>query len=209
MAFELPKLPYAYDALEPHIDALTMEIHYTKHHQAYVDNLNKALVDYPELQKKPIEELLKDIDSVPQVIRQTVINHGGGHANHSFFWEIMSANPKSETRNPKGELAEALNKTFGSFEKFQEDFTAKAMGVFGSGWAFLIKTSDGSLKLKRHSFQNSPITQGNIPILGIDVWEHAYYILYKWQKAEYIKNWWKIVNWKKVEENYLQALANS
>ena len=208
MAFELLKLPYAYDALEPHIDALTMQIHHTKHHQAYVDNINKALEGQEDLLKLSVEDLLKNIDKVPEGSRQAVINHGGGHANHSLFWKIMSANPKSETRNPKGELAEAINSTFGSFEKFIEEFTNKAMGVFGSGWAFLVMTPDKNLILKRHSFQNSPYLQGNIPILGIDVWEHAFYLKFQNRKADYIKAWWNVINWEQVSENFKNASSN-
>jgi Fe-Mn family superoxide dismutase len=201
MAFELPKLPYPYDALEPHIDERTMEIHHTKHHQAYVDNLNKALEGQDELRTLSIEELLQNIDKVPEGKRQAVINNGGGHANHSFFWTIMSPDGDGE---PKGELAEAINKTFDSFEEFKKGFTEKAMGVFGSGWAFLIKTPDGSLRLKRHSFQNSPLMHGNIPILGIDVWEHAYYLKFQNRKAEYIEAWWNVVNWEEANKLFLK-----
>lgn len=202
MAHSLPKLLYSFDALEPHIDAQTMEIHYTKHHQAYVDNLNKALEKYPDLQKNSVEELLMGIDDIPGDIKQAVINHGGGYANHSFFWEILT--PKSPGK-PSGELALAIDKAFGGFDKFQQEFEAKAMGVFGSGWAFLIKTPDGALKLKRHSFQNSPLMDGNIPVLGIDVWEHAYYIQYRWKRAEYVKAWWNVVNWEQAEKNFKNA----
>lgn len=200
MSFQLPKLPYEYNALEPYIDEATMHLHHKKHHQAYVDNLNKALANYPELQNKTIKELLGQIEDVPTEIRQAVINHGGGHANHSFFWEIMSPNPKQETRSPKGELADAINKSFVSFEKFKEKFTEKAMGVFGSGWAFLIKTPEGQLQLKRHSFQNSPLMHGNTPIFGLDLWEHAYYLKYQNRRAEYIDAFWNVVNWDKVGE---------
>lgn len=201
MAFELPKLPYEYNALEPYIDEATMNIHHTKHHQAYVDNLNKALEKYPEYYDKRIEEILKNNESLPADIRQAVINHGGGHFNHSFFWKIMTR----EKSEPKGELAEAIKSTFGSIDKFKEDFTARAMGVFGSGWAFLIKTSDGKLSLKRHSFQNSPIMNGNAPIIGVDVWEHAYYLKYQNRRAEYLSAWWNIINWREAEKNFLEA----
>lgn len=198
MAFELPKLDYAYDALEPYIDATTMEIHHTKHHQAYIDNLNKALENYPELQKKSIEDLLQNVSDAPQDIRQAIINHGGGHANHSFFWKILS--PHAEARGPQGALKEELEKTFSSFEKFKEQFSEKAMGVFGSGWAWLVVTPDKKLMLKRHSFQNNPLLQGNTPILGLDVWEHAYYLKYQNRRKEYVEAFWNIVNWEKIEE---------
>lgn len=201
--FTLPKLPYEYSALEPYIDEQTMRIHHTKHHQAYLDNLNKALEGKKNLSDKSVEKLLAEINEVPQDIRQAVINHGGGHANHSFFWEIML--PAHRASSPKGPLMESLNKIFGSLENFKEKFTEKAMSVFGSGWAFLIITKDGALTLKRHSFQNSPLMHGNIPILGIDVWEHAYYLKYQNRRADYVEAFWNIVNWKKVEENYLGA----
>lgn len=179
-----------------------MHLHHEKHHQAYIDNLNKALQKYPFLQEKTIEDLLMGIDDVPEDIKQAVINHGGGHANHSFFWEILAPKAKGE---PKGELADAINKTFGGFEKFKQQFTEKAMSVFGSGWAFLIKTADGNLRLKRHSFQNSPLMHGNFPILGLDVWEHAYYLKYQNRRGEYIEAWWNIVNWDKANELYLAS----
>lgn len=195
--FTLPDLPYATDALEPYIDKQTMEIHHGKHHAAYVDNLNKALAGHDNLLNMPVEELLKNIDQVPEGSRQAVINHGGGHANHSIFWKIMSPNPS----NPSKSLLSALNSTFGSLDKFKEGFTAIAMSVFGSGWAFLIKKPDGSLALKRHSFQNSPLMHGNVPILGIDVWEHAYYLKYQNRRADYIQAWWNVVNWTAVSGN--------
>jgi len=198
--FELPELPYDFDALEPHIDARTMEIHYTKHHQGYVDKLNVALEDYKELQNKSIEDLLFDIDEVNEDIRQAVINNGGGHANHSLFWTIMSPDGGGE---PKDELAEAIDKEFGSFEEFKTGFTEKALGVFGSGWAFL-QLNNGKLELKRHSFQNSPLMYGNTPILGLDVWEHAYYLKYQSRRAEYVDAWFNVVNWEKVNELFLK-----
>lgn len=192
MSFELPSLSFDYNALEPYIDEETMRIHYTKHHQGYVDKLNAALEGKPELQGKTIEELLGQIDSVPSGIRQAVINNGGGHANHSFFWRILSPN---SGKRPEGELGEAINRTFGSFEDFKKQFSEKAMGVFGSGWAFLIVTPEKKLSLKRHSFQNSPLMGGNTPILGLDVWEHAYYLKYQNRRAEYIEAFWNVVNW--------------
>ena len=204
MAFELPKLPYAYDALEPYIDKATMELHYTKHHQAYIDKLNAALENYPELQEKSITELLQEIEDVPSDIKQAVINHGGGHANHSFFWTVLGANTK---KTPEGKLSDEIFETFGSLDEFKKQFTEKAMGVFGSGWAFLILTPDKKLKLKRQSFQNSPLMKGNIPLLGIDVWEHAYYLKYQNRRAEYIDAFWNIVNWEEVEKIYLDSLT--
>lgn len=200
MAFTLPDLPYPHNALEPYIDEATMRIHHDKHHQAYVDNLNKALLG-SGWEDKALDEILANTEKLDEGIRQAVINNGGGHANHSFFWKIM----KPSGGNPKGKLLEALNSTFGSLEKFKEEFTARTMGVFGSGWAFLIKTKDGKLSLKRHSFQNSPIMYGNVPILGIDVWEHAYYLKYQNRKAEYIGAFWNVVNWKQVNENYVST----
>jgi len=207
--FTLPELPYKYSALEPYIDAKTMEIHHSKHHRAYVDNLNKALEGHPQFFEKSIEEILKDINSVPEEICQAVINHGGGHANHSFFWKVMAphfAELDSASRGePQGELAKAIDGTFGDFSKFKEAFTAKAMGVFGSGWAFLVVTPEKKLELTRQSFQNSPLMYGNAPILGIDVWEHAYYLKYQNRRVEYVDAWWNVVNWTQVEENFEAA----
>jgi len=199
--FTLPELPYPTDALEPYIDKATMEIHHGKHHAAYVDNLNKTLAGQEKLLNMNIGDLFKNLDFVPEGSRQAVINHGGGHANHSFFWTIMS--PKSSS--PSGKLLDTLNSTFGSLDKFKEAFTARAMSVFGSGWAFLIKKPDGTLSFKRHSFQNSPLMHGNIPILGLDVWEHAYYLRYQNRRPEYIEGWWNIVNWHAVSENFSPA----
>lgn len=202
MAFELPKLPYDFDALEPHIDKETMNIHYTKHHAGYVSKLNAALEGQDELLSMNIEELLGNIDKVPQGARQAVINNGGGHANHSLFWEIMS--PKGGGQ-PDGELAEAIKSTFNDFETFKEKFTEKALGVFGSGWAFL-QVEEGRLSLKKHSFQNSPYLHGKVPILGLDVWEHAYYLKYQNRRADYVAAFWEVVNWPKVSENFKKAL---
>ena len=179
-----------------------MKIHHGKHHAAYVDNLNKALEGNSELAGYSATQLLQNLARVPDTIKQAVINHAGGHTNHSFFWEIMS--PKSNP--PGGKLLEALNSTFGNVDKFKEEFTNKAMSVFGSGWTFLILTHDGKLALKRQSFQNSPIMQGNIPILGVDVWEHAYYLKYQNRRADYIAAWWHVVNWKQAEQNFNEAL---
>lgn len=200
MTFVLPELPYEYDALEPSIDKQTMELHHSKHHATYISNLNKALEGHDDLSSKSIEELLANINLVPQEKRQAVINNGGGHANHSFFWKIMKKDGGGE---PKGTIADALNETFGNFDEFKKQFSEKALALFGSGWVFLVKQPDGSLTLKRHSFQNSPILQGNIPILGLDVWEHAYYLKYQNRRAEYVENWWNVVNWEEVEKNYV------
>ncbi len=200
MPFSLPSLPYPYDALEPHIDKLTMEIHHTKHHAAYVNNLNKALESAPELANKGLEELLaNNCALVPEKIRTAVRNHGGGHINHSFFWEIMG--PKAGGQ-PSGKLAEAINKTFGSFEKFKEKFTEAALGRFGSGWAWLVYTPDKKLEVYSTPNQDSPLMEGKTPILGIDVWEHAYYLKYQYRRADYVQAWWNVVNWAAVEKRF-------
>ncbi len=204
MAFTLPPLPYAYDALEPYIDARTMEIHYTKHHQGYVDKLNKALEGHSELQHKSIEALLRGINEVPESIRTAVRNNGGGHANHSLFWTIMKPNGGGE---PTGELAEAIKSTFGSFDAFKEKFSAEAAGRFGSGWAWLVVDENGGLKVYSLPNQDSPYMQGHTPILGLDVWEHAYYLKYQNRRAEYIQNWWNVVNWDQVAQYYKEAMA--
>ncbi len=204
MAHTLPPLPYAYDALEPHIDARTMEIHHTKHHQAYVNNLNKALEKYPELHDKPVEELLRHINSVPEDIRTAVRNNGGGHANHSLFWTIMSPNGGG---TPAGELADAINAAFGSFDAFKEQFSKAAATRFGSGWAWLALTAFGKLIVYSTPNQDSPYMDGYTPLLGLDVWEHAYYLNYQNRRADYIAAWWNVVNWEQVAQNYAQALA--
>lgn len=199
----LPTLPYAFTALEPHIDARTMEIHYTKHHQAYVDNLNKALEKHPELAEKSVEELVADIDTVPQDIRAAVRNHGGGHLNHTMFWQMMAPNAGGK---PSGKLLEALEKAFGSFEKFQEQFQTAALARFGSGWAWLVL--DGkSLAIVSTQNQDNPITEGKTPILGLDVWEHAYYLHYQNRRADYAKAWWQVVNWTEVQKRYEESVA--
>lgn len=193
--FTLPELPYDFKALEPHIDEQTMRIHHDKHHGGYVNNLNSALLAHKELIDKPVEKLLAEIEKVPQDIRQTVINNAGGHANHSLFWTIMSPDGGGK---PNGGLLKNIEKKFGSFEAFKESFNQKAMGVFGSGWAFLMVNTSGDLEVKRHSFQNSPLMHGNTPILGLDVWEHAYYLKYQNRKAGYVEAWWNLVNWDEV-----------
>lgn len=204
MAHTLPELPYAHNALEPHIDAQTMEIHHGKHHQAYVNNLNAALEKAPELQNKSVEELIADLDSVPEEIRTAVRNNGGGHANHALFWQILSPNGGGE---PTGEIAEAINKTFGSFDKFKEEFAAAAAGRFGSGWAWLVVNKAGELAVYSTPNQDSPIMQGDTPLLGLDVWEHAYYLKYQNRRPDYIAAFWNVVNWDKVNELYKAAKA--
>ncbi len=200
MPFSLPSLPYPYDALEPHIDKLTMEIHHTKHHAAYVNNLNKALESAPELANKSLEELLaNNCALVPEKIRTAVRNHGGGHINHSLFWEIMG--PKAGGQ-PSGKLADAITQTFGSFEKFKEKFTEAALGRFGSGWAWLVYTPDKKLEVYSTPNQDSPLMEGKTPILGIDVWEHAYYLKYQYRRADYVQAWWNVVNWAAVEKRF-------
>ncbi len=199
MAEKLPKLKYSYSALEPWIDAKTMEIHYTKHHQAYVDNLNKALEKHPELSKKKVEELLRDLNSVPEDIRNVVRNHGGGHVNHSLFWEILTPNVKDREFNV--EIAEIIVKEFGDFVKFKEQFSNAAMGRFGSGWAWLVM-HNGKLEIYSTANQDSPLMDGKTPILGLDVWEHAFYLKYQNRRAEYAAAFWNIVNWRKVNELY-------
>lgn len=199
MAYELPPLPYSYDALEPHIDARTMEIHHTKHHAAYVTNVNKALEDHPGLAGKPIEQVLRAIDSVPADVRQTVINHGGGHANHALFWRLMGPNKGGQ---PRGQLAEDLKKVFASFDAFREEFAKAAAGRFGSGWAWLVLDSGGKLVVTSTANQDSPLMHGHIPLLGLDVWEHAYYLKYQNRRPDYITAWWNVVNWDAVGEIY-------
>jgi Fe-Mn family superoxide dismutase len=198
----LPPLPYAYDALEPHIDARTMEIHHTKHHQAYIDKLNAALEGLSELQALPVEELLRNISKVPEDKRQAVINNGGGHANHTHFWKWMAPNAGGE---PGGALADAINSTFGSFAQFQEQFAAQATNRFGSGWAWLGFDATGKLHVGSTANQDNPIMHGHLPILGLDVWEHAYYLNYQNRRPDYIKAFWNVVNWEHVAEMYAQG----
>ena len=198
MAYELPKLPYAYDALEPHIDARTMEIHHTKHHNAYITNLNGALEKHADLAKKSLEGLLGDFNAVPEDVRMVVRNHGGGTWNHSMFWEIMG--PKAGG-NPKGELASAIDASFKSFDAFKEEFTKAAVGRFGSGWAWLVKKGSG-LAVVSTANQDNPLSDGTNPILGLDVWEHAYYLNYQNRRPDYVAAWWNVVNWDAVTARY-------
>lgn len=198
MAFELPKLPYAEDALEPYIDAQTMNIHHTKHHQAYINNLNAALEKHPELANKSLDDLLSDLNAVPDDIRTAVRNNGGGTWNHNMFWEIMA--PKTGG-SPSGELTKALEAAFDSFDAFKEEFTKAATTRFGSGWAWLVKQGEG-LAVVSTANQDNPLSDGATPILGLDVWEHAYYLKYQNRRPEYISNWWNVVNWTAVAERY-------
>ena len=193
----LPKLNYSYDALEPYIDARTMEIHHAKHHQAYVDKLNAALEKHPKLFEKKVDELLSDLNSVPEDIRTAVRNHGGGHANHSLFWELMT--PHAKDKEMKGRVVDEIKKTFGSVDVFKEKFNETALNRFGSGWAWLV-LNKGKLEVYSTVNQDSPLMEGKIPLLGIDVWEHAYYLRYQNRRADYIKAWWNVVNWKQVNE---------
>ncbi|MXZ12647.1 MAG: superoxide dismutase [Candidatus Dadabacteria bacterium] len=199
MAHELPDLPYDHDALEPHIDTETMRIHHSKHHQGYVNNLNAALEKHPELAEKSLEELLSDLDSVPEDIRTAVRNNGGGHANHSLFWPCMAPGSGG---TPSGELADAIDSTFGSFDAFVEMFSKAAATRFGSGWAWLCVDGNGGLMVTSTANQDNPVSDGLKPILGLDVWEHAYYLNYQNRRPDYVKAWWNVVNWEQVSENF-------
>ncbi|HEX3147401.1 MAG TPA: superoxide dismutase [Gemmataceae bacterium] len=203
MAHSLPSLPYAFNALEPHIDALTMEIHSQRHHKAYVDNLNKALDGHTDLAAKSIEQLLRDIKSVPESIRQPVINNGGGHHNHSLFWTIMGPNGGGE---PSGALGDAIKATFGDFAAFKAKIKENALGQFGSGWSWLV-WDGGKLAAVKKPNQDSPLMDGVVPVLGIDVWEHAYYLKYQNKRPDYVDAWWNTVNWKAVDERFANAKA--
>ncbi len=202
MAFELPSLPYDYSALEPHIDARTMEIHHTKHHNAYVTKLNEAIQGHAGLVGKSIEDLLAGARNLPDSIRQAVINHGGGHANHTLFWQIMGKNKGGE---PAGVLADGIQAAFGDFARFKAQFSTAAANRFGSGWAWLVVDTAGRLQVISTPNQDSPIMDGHKPILGLDVWEHAYYLHYQNRRPDYIAAWWNTVNWDKVTEYYKAA----
>ncbi|OJW24633.1 MAG: superoxide dismutase [Planctomycetales bacterium 71-10] len=201
--YTVPPLPYDFGALEPHIDAKTMEIHHDKHHAAYVNNLNAALKDHPQLQGKPIEELIADLGAIPEAIRTAVRNNGGGHANHSFFWEIIGPGGGGE---PKGALADAITSELGGFAAFKEAFNKAATTRFGSGWAWLT-VKDGKLAVTSTANQDSPISEGATPILGLDVWEHAYYLKYQNRRPEYIGAFWNVINWDEVSRRYEAAKA--
>ncbi|MER3449326.1 MAG: superoxide dismutase [Chloroflexota bacterium] len=204
--FSLPPMPYPYTALEPHIDAQTMEIHHTRHHQAYVNNLNAALEKHPELQGWTLEQLLRRINEVPEDIRTAVRNHGGGHANHTLFWDIMGPGGGGQ---PTGALAEAINRHFESFEKFKEQLSQVAIARFGSGWGWLAVNANGGLEVFSLPNQDSPLMEGKIPILGVDVWEHAYYLKYQWRRPDYVAAWWNTINWANVARRYEAALKGS
>jgi Fe-Mn family superoxide dismutase len=201
MAFELPALPYAFDALAPHIDARTMEIHHGKHHQAYINNVNAALEGHPELAAKGIEELIADLSAVPESIRTAVRNNGGGHANHSLFWTIMGPGKGGE---PSGALADKIASTFGGFDSFQKGFAKAAATRFGSGWAWL-SLNGGELEISSSANQDSPVMEGKTPILGLDVWEHAYYLNYQNRRPDYISAWWNVVDWDAVAQRFAAA----
>lgn len=203
MSYTLPELPYAYDALEPHIDTRTMEIHHTRHHQTYVNKLNAA-IDGTEFAKLSVEELLTQVNELPEDKRQAVINNGGGHANHSLFWTVMSPNGGGE---PTEMVANAINKDLGSFEAFRDAFTQAAVARFGSGWAWLSVTQDKTLVVESSLNQDSPLMQAHTPILGLDVWEHAYYLKYQNKRPEYIQAFFNVINWPEVEKRYLAAIA--
>ena len=198
MAFELPPLPYDFSALEPHIDARTMEIHHDRHHGTYVNNLNGAIQKHPELDGKTVEDLLGDLSSVPDDIRTVVRNNGGGHYNHSIFWQIMSPDGGGE---PSGEVAEAISEAFGDFASFKDTLSKAAIGQFGSGWGWLY-LSGGRLSIKGFPNQDNPIMDGGVPIMGVDVWEHAYYLKYQNKRPDYVAAWWNTVNWSAVNDRY-------
>jgi Fe-Mn family superoxide dismutase len=195
----LPPLPYEYNALEPFIDAETMKIHHDKHHQAYVDKLNTALKTHPELLEKDLQELLKNLESIPEDIRTAVRNHGGGHFNHSFFWKILKINNGA---TPEGDLAQAIEQNFGDFESFKKLFTEMVSTQFGSGWTWLVQNSAGMLAVRSTPLQDNPIMSGDTPLLGLDVWEHAYYLKYQNKRADYVAAFWNIINWQEVAKNY-------
>jgi superoxide dismutase, Fe-Mn family len=201
--YELPSLSYPVDALEPYIDAMTMQIHHNKHHQAYVNNLNAALEGKPELQKISLVEILKNLDKLPEDVRIAIRNNGGGHFNHSMFWKLMKKDGGGE---PKGKLSEDIKKTFGSFDKFKEIFNTNSKSVFGSGWSWLSIDINGKLVASTTSNQDTPLAEGLIPIMGLDVWEHAYYLQYQNRRPDYINAWWQVIDWDQVEENYQEAL---
>lgn len=202
MSFQMLPLPYGYDALEPYIDAKTVELHYSKHHQTYLTNLNGALEKHPELGSLTIEQLLSDLNRVPEDIRTVVRNNGGGYYNHNIYWAIMGPKRGGE---PTGRLAEAIRSTFGSFASFKEQVEKAGLGRFGSGWAWLSKKNDGSLVIHSTPNQDAPLAEGMFPVIGVDVWEHAYYLKYQNRRAEYLTNWWNLVNWEEAERRYQQG----
>jgi len=202
MAYEVPPLPYAYNALEPHIDEQTMHLHHDKHHAAYVTKLNGAVEKHPDLQKKSPEELIRNLHSLPEDIRGVVRNNGGGHVNHTMFWQIMGPNKGGA---PSGAIADAINKTFGSFDAFKEKFEAAGANQFGSGWAWLVRTKSGEFQVKSTANQDNPMTNGEFPVMGNDVWEHAYYLKYQNRRPDYLKAWWNVVNWDEINKRLKEA----
>ena len=204
MAYELPPLPYPFDALEPSIDAKTMEIHHDRHHATYVTNLNKALEGHPELGNQSVEDLVRNINQVPEDIRTAVRNNGGGHANHSFFWKIMGPNGGGE---PTGALADAINSTFGSFDQFKTTFNDNGGKRFGSGWTWLVVDQNGKLQAISTANQDSPLMDGLYPVMGNDVWEHAYYLTYQNRRPDYLKAWWNVVNWDEIAKRFQQGMS--
>lgn len=202
MSFQMIALPYAYDALEPSIDAKTVELHYSKHHQTYLNNLNAALEKHPELGNLTIEQILSDLNRVPEDIRMMVRNNGGGYYNHNIYWAIMGPKRGGE---PTGSLGQAINTTFGSFASLKEQVEKAGLGRFGSGWAWLSKKQDGSLVIHSTPNQDTPLAEGLFPVIGVDVWEHAYYLKYQNRRAEYLSNWWNVVNWEEAERRYQQG----
>ncbi|GAC1470608.1 MAG: superoxide dismutase [Chamaesiphon sp.] len=204
--FQLPPLPYDYKALEPHIDASTMRFHHDKHHAAYVKNLNAAVDKYPQLKSKSAEELLAELNSLPEDIRTTVRNNGGGHVNHTMYWEIMSPNGGGE---PKGAIADAIKQTFGTFDNFKKQFNEAGNKRFGSGWAWLVRTKDGKLMVLSTANQDSPLMEHSYPIMGNDVWEHAYYLKYQNRRGDYLNAWWNVVNWDEINKRFQKAIVYS
>jgi superoxide dismutase, Fe-Mn family len=202
MAFELPPLPYDYSALEPHIDTQTMQLHHDKHHAAYINNLNAALEQHPDLQGQSPEDLIRDLNSVPEAIRMAVRNNGGGHANHSMFWQIMKPNGGG---GPTGDIAAAIKEAFGDFEEFKKQFNDAGVKRFGSGWTWLVLTRDGKLAAMSTANQDNPLSEGHFPIMGNDVWEHAYYLKYQNRRPEYLAAWWNVVNWDEINKRFMQA----
>ncbi len=202
MAYEVPALPYAYNALEPHIDEQTMHLHHDKHHAAYVAKLNGAVEKHPDLQKKSAEELIRNLSALPEDIRGVVRNNGGGHVNHTMFWQIMA--PKAGGA-PSGAIADVITKTFGSFDAFKEKFEAAGVNQFGSGWAWLVRTKSGEFQIKSTPNQDNPISNGEFPVMGNDVWEHAYYLKYQNRRPDYLKAWWNVVNWAEINKRLTQA----
>ncbi len=205
MAFELQPLPYAYDALEPYIDATTMQIHHDKHHAAYVNNLNAAIEQHSDLQSKSVEELVAQLNSVPEAVRTAVRNNAGGDFNHTMFWQIMGPNGGGE---PTGDIANAINTTFGSFDAFKQQFNDAGTKRFGSGWVWLVRSNQGNLQITTTPNQDNPLTEGHRPIFGNDVWEHAYYLKYQNRRPEYLNAWWNVLNWEEINRRYAQAMSN-